>query len=133
MSGNISQIGQCPSESSILNREHQSDIDQLLSMETVATTPQPPPPPTTTTNQSSSSSIQLNPTDMVANVQQHNNETPRQNARQGEQPYQHQQQLQQQQQQRQQQQQVILMLPPSNVDPRLWNDGYSSNTRKYSI
>ncbi len=96
MSANNSQTGQCPSESLILNREHQSDIDQLLSMEIV----------TTTTNQSSSSStsIQLNTTDMVVNVQQHNNVTPRQNARSEEQHQQQAFQQIQQQQNRQEQQ-----------------------------
>lgn len=73
MSTNNSQPGHSPSESIIENKENQSNIDQLLSVEFVATT-QP---------SSSSSSIQFNPTDMMINIQQHNHVSTSQHARRG--------------------------------------------------
>ncbi len=100
MIANHSQAGQTPSELSIPGNEHQSNIDRLLSTEIVITTP--------TTDQSSSS-IQLNPTNMIANIQQHNNVSTIPNSRPGEQ-YHHQQQASQptQQQQNRQEQQRRL-------------------------
>ena len=109
MNTNNSQAGQSPSESSIPNNEDQSNIDQLLSVEIVTTNTTTTTATTTTTttiDQSSSSSIQFHPTEMILDVQEHNNLSTIQDARQTEQHYHHQQQQQQQQafQQTQQQQ-----------------------------
>lgn len=106
MSGNNSQIGQCPSDSLMPNLTPRFNIDQLLSMEIVTTT-------TTTTNQSltsSSTPIPLNQADMSVDIQQQpNNEDQTQNPPPEEQPDRQQQAFQQiaEQQNRQEQQQRL--------------------------
>jgi hypothetical protein len=96
MNTNNSQPGHFPSESSFIkNNEDQSNIDQLLSIE-ILTTSQP--------SSSSSSSIQFNPTDMITDIQQHNNVPTRQHARRGQQNQQEFQQRQEQQRQQREEQ-----------------------------
>ncbi len=87
MSTNQSQSGHSPSETTTANNEHESNIDQLLSLEIVTT--------------SQSSSIHLHPTDMIANIQEHDHELRRQHTQRGR-P--HQQQFQQRQERQRQQQ-----------------------------
>ena len=92
MSANNSQARQNPAKSLILNNEHQSNTDLLLSME-IATTRTTA---TIMTTDHPTSSIELNPINMLVNVQQqqHHNVSPRRNSRPEEHP--HQQQTQQQ-------------------------------------
>jgi len=94
MSTNNSQSGHSPSESFIENKENQSNIDQLLSVDIV-----------TTSQASSSSSIDFNPTNMIANIQQHNNVLTGQHARRGRQHQQESQQRREEQQRLRQEQQ----------------------------
>jgi len=109
MIANNSQADHSPSELSIPTNEHQSNIDRFLSTDIVITTP--------TTDQSSSS-IQLNPTDMIANIQQHNHVSTITNSRPGEQ-YHHQQKASQQiqQQQNRQEQQRRLQQQQQCLQP----------------
>ena len=111
MSASNSQVGQNPAESSILNNEHQSDIDRSLSREIVTTTR------AITTDQSAP--IQFNPTDMIVNVQQEeqqqqHNRSPRQNAPGQEHNYQ-----QTQQQQNRQEQHLRLQQQARNLQNQL--------------
>ncbi len=91
MSTNNSQIGNTPSEPLINNTENETNIDQLLSVEIVTT--------------SQSSLIQLNPINMIPNIQLHGNILRPQHARRGRQQQQYQQRQEWQQQQEEQRQQ----------------------------